>query len=127
MYTFTKDRVIVYIVLNRRSRKMMNEKEIKLFVGKRIKEERTKLKMTQKELGDIIGVQHNTISACEMGRNAPEQNAIFKIAETLAASVDELLPVRENKRSELGRARKKTDGLDMKEKESINKRIEYNR
>lgn len=103
---------------------MMNEKEIKLFVGKRIKEERTKLKMTQKELGDIIGVQHNTISAYEMGRNAPEQNAIFKIAEALDVSVDDFFPERENKTSELERALKMTEGLDIKDMNFLNKLIE---
>ncbi|CDQ22634.1 transcriptional repressor DicA [Halobacillus karajensis] len=48
--------------------------------------------MTQKELGDAIGVRHNTISQYEKGRNAPEQNMIFAIANVLGVSVGDFFP-----------------------------------
>jgi len=48
--------------------------------------------MSQKELGEKIGVQHNTISSYENATNAPEQNSLFKIAQALDIKVDDLFP-----------------------------------
>lgn len=70
----------------------MEDKELMKYVGNRIKEERIKKNLTQKELGKLIGVAHNTISTYESGRNAPEQNAIFKIARALDIKVDDFFP-----------------------------------
>ena len=70
----------------------MNEQELKQFVGNRIRELRKKKKMSQKELGEKIGVQHNTISSYENATNAPEQNSLFKIAQALDIKVDDLFP-----------------------------------
>lgn len=75
--------------------KHLNEKELKEFVGKRIREERKRRKLTQKELADKVGVAHNTVSSYENGTNAPEQNMIFKIATALDIKVDDLFPSRE--------------------------------
>ena len=102
----------------------MDEKELVKFVGSRIKEERKKKKMTQKELGEKIGVKHNTISAYESGINAPEQNAIFKIARALDVKVDDLFPSKHEKTNELERALKMTDGLDIKDIEFLNNLLE---
>lgn len=76
----------------------MNEKELNEYVGNRIREERKKKRLTQGELGELIGVKHNTISAYEKGRNAPEQNAIFKIALALDVKVDDLFPAKDHTR-----------------------------
>lgn len=70
----------------------MNEKDLNSFVGNRIREFRTKKGMTQKKLGELVGVKHNTISSWESGINAPEQNNIFKIAKALDVKVDDLFP-----------------------------------
>lgn len=70
----------------------MNENDLTLFVGRKIKHYRKKKEMTQKELGEKIGVKHNTIATYESGRNAPEQNAIFKIAKALNVTVDDFFP-----------------------------------
>lgn len=70
----------------------MNEQELNIFVGNKIREYRKKKNLTQKELGDRIGVKHNTISSYEKGINAPEQNTLFKIARTLDVRVDDLFP-----------------------------------
>lgn len=70
----------------------MNEQELKQFVGNKIRELRKKKKMSQKELGEKIGVQHNTISSYENATNAPEQNSLFKIAQALDIKVDDLFP-----------------------------------
>lgn len=73
----------------------MNEKELKEFVGNRIREERKRRGLSQKELGEKIGVKHNTISSYEKGTNAPEQDALFGIARSLDITVDDLFPERE--------------------------------
>ncbi|MDO6451888.1 helix-turn-helix domain-containing protein [Oceanobacillus profundus] len=104
----------------------MNEKEIAVYVGKRIKEERKKNKMTQKELGEKIGVKHNTISSYESGVNAPEQNAIFKIARALDVKVDDLFPSKDdNNNGLLEKALNMSDGnLELKHIEFLNQLVE---
>lgn len=101
----------------------MNERELAEYVGRRIKEERKKKKMTQKELGERIGVRHNTVSSYEAGTNAPEQNAIFKIARALDIAVDDLFPEKENVTDELERALKMAEGLEVKDIEFLNELI----
>lgn len=73
----------------------MNEKELKEFVGGKIKYYRKKKQLSQKELGEKIGVKHNTISSYENGTNAPEQDTLFGIARALDVKVDDLFPKRE--------------------------------
>lgn len=73
----------------------MNEKELKEYVGRRIRDERKRKGLTQKELSEKIGVKHNTISSYESGKNAPEQDALFGIARSLDIAVDDLFPERE--------------------------------
>ncbi|WP_200411400.1 helix-turn-helix domain-containing protein [Virgibacillus salexigens] len=95
----------------------MNEKELAVFVGERIKEERKKKGLTQKELGEKIGVKHNTISSYEKGTNAPEQNAIFKIARALNVKVDDLFPSNSqaNSADDLQRALEMAKEMDIKD------------
>ncbi|WP_337970310.1 helix-turn-helix domain-containing protein [Virgibacillus salexigens] len=95
----------------------MNEKELTVFVGERIKEERKKKGLTQKELGEKIGVKHNTISSYEKGTNAPEQNAIFKIARALNVKVDDLFPSNSqaNSTDDLQRALEMAKEMDIKD------------
>jgi len=102
----------------------MTEKELAVYVGKRIREERNKKKMTQKELGRRIGVKHNTVSSYESGTNAPEQNAIFKIARALEVAVDDFFPPKEGTTDEFERALKMTKNLNIKDMEFLNKLIE---
>lgn len=66
--------------------------DIDEIVGENIRKYRRMRGMTQKELGDAIGVRHNTISQYEKGRNAPEQNMIFAIAGALGVSVGDFFP-----------------------------------
>ncbi len=102
----------------------MNEKEIQIYVGKRIREERKNKKMTQKELGDKIGLKHNTISSYEKGTNAPEQNSIFKIARALDVKVDDLFPAKEESNGMLDEALQMAKGdLKLKDVEFLNQLI----
>lgn len=71
---------------------MLNEQELKKYVGNRIREERRKRRISQKELGERIGVKHNTISQYENATNAPEQDSLFRISRALDIKVDDLFP-----------------------------------
>lgn len=66
--------------------------DIKGYVASRIKYYRKTMGLTQKELGEKIGVKHNTVSSYESGKNEPEQNMLFKIASALGISVNDLFP-----------------------------------
>ena len=70
----------------------IDKEELKMFVGKRIREIRIKKKIKQKELADKVGVRNNTISQYEHGINAPGQDILFKIANVLEVKVEDLLP-----------------------------------
>lgn len=67
----------------------MNIDEI---VGANIRKYRKMRGLTQKDLGDKIGVRNNTISQYEKGRNSPEQNMIYAIANALGIGVGDLFP-----------------------------------
>ena len=66
----------------------MNQNEI----GKHIEELRKKKGLTQKELGEKIGVKHNTVSGYENATNEAEQDILFKIANVLEISINDLFP-----------------------------------
>ena len=69
----------------------MNEK-ISEFVGGRIRSLRRKHNLTQKELGEKLGVKHNTISSYEKGTNEPEQDILFSMDDVLGVSIKDFLP-----------------------------------
>ncbi|WP_080833273.1 LexA family protein [Cohnella massiliensis] len=66
--------------------------DVAKYVGNQIRKYRKIKKMTQKELGEKIGVKHNTISGYESGTNEPEQNTLFTIADILGVSINDLFP-----------------------------------
>lgn len=47
--------------------------------------------MTQKELGDYLGVKYNTISGYDSGTNQPNIETILKLATLFECTTDELL------------------------------------
>ncbi|WP_017797613.1 helix-turn-helix domain-containing protein [Oceanobacillus kimchii] len=100
----------------------MNEKALKEFVGERIKNRRKLKKMTQKELGDKIGVRNNTVSQYEKGISSPDHNKLFDIAQALDCNVDEFFP--EKQHNELERALKLAERLEVKDVEFLNTLIE---
>ncbi|AMW99241.1 helix-turn-helix domain-containing protein [Rummeliibacillus stabekisii] len=105
----------------------MNEIELKKYVGNRIKEERKKRRMSQKELGEKIGVKHNTISSYENATNAPEQESLFKIAKALNISVDDLFPPFEKEeqgKQEFGKALQLAENLNIKDINLLKEMIE---
>lgn len=101
------------------------EEKLKKYVGNRIKEERKKKKLTQQQLGDLIGVKHNTISSYENATNAPEQDSLFKIAKALGISVDDLFPPTEaSVQNNLERALRMSKDLNLKEIDVMRTMIE---
>lgn len=68
------------------------KKDISKFVGNRIREVRKERRITQKVLGEKIGVKHNTISSYENGTNEPEQEILYKIADVLDVSINDFFP-----------------------------------
>lgn len=102
----------------------MNEKELRKFIGKKVRYYRNEKGLTQKELGKIIGVENNSISAYERGAASLGQDLLFKLGDALDISVDDLFPPKENTTNELERALKMADGFNEKDIESLNILIE---
>lgn len=46
--------------------------------------------MTQKELAELVGVKHNSVSTWESGANAPDIEIIFQLSDIFGVSVSEL-------------------------------------
>jgi len=57
--------------------------EIDLLVGTRIRRRRRELGMTQRDLGDEIGVRFQQIQKYETGRNRVSASKLWKIAQSL--------------------------------------------
>lgn len=66
--------------------------DVTSYVGERIKYFRKLNKMTQKMLGEKLGVKHNTISSYENGTNELNLDLLFDIANIFDISVNELFP-----------------------------------
>ncbi|MBE5756054.1 MAG: helix-turn-helix transcriptional regulator [Clostridia bacterium] len=60
-------------------------------IGKSIKERRLEHKYSQQALADKIGVTHASISYWENGVNIPNVLDVWKIADVLNISIDELV------------------------------------
>jgi len=76
----------------------MQKDALARYIGRQIRRYRDLKRMTQKELGDKIGVKHNTVSSYESGTNLPEGNTLFAIANVLEISVDALFPDNESRK-----------------------------
>lgn len=68
------------------------EKKLDGYVGKKIKAYRQRKKLSQEELGKLIGVGNSAISAYELGKNSLTLSMIFKIAKVLEVNVNDLFP-----------------------------------
>lgn len=70
----------------------MKHEDVSKYVGAQIRKYRKAKNLTQKELGKLIGVKHNTISGYENGTSEPDQNILFAIADALGISINDLFP-----------------------------------
>ncbi len=60
-------------------------------IGKRIKELRESIGLSQKDLGGKLGVAQNTITGYETGKSNPSLETIFKLAIIFDTTADYLL------------------------------------
>jgi transcriptional regulator with XRE-family HTH domain len=66
-------------------------------IGDKIKDLRIELGITQKELGEKIGVNPNTITNYEKGYREPDINTLNKLADIFECTVDYLMDRVNNK------------------------------
>ena len=57
-------------------------------LGERIKNERTKAKMSQEKLAELVGVSRQAVTKWEAGQSSPSTENLFRIAEVLGTTVD---------------------------------------
>ena len=62
--------------------------------GNRLRNLRKEMHLTQKQLADMIGVQHSIISFYEVGDRIPSVEVIVKLSVSLHTSTDYLLGLR---------------------------------
>ncbi len=67
----------------------MNEQEIKLKVGSKIKDYRKALKLTQQGLGDIIGINQRQVALIETGKSFPMLSTMIKLANVFNCNVND--------------------------------------
>lgn len=60
-------------------------------IGKKIKQRRNELGITQEDLAETINVSRSTVSNWEIGRNYPDIQTIVSLSDELEISLDELL------------------------------------
>ncbi len=70
----------------------MNEQEIKLIIGKKIKKRRKELKLTQAKLGEAIGINQRQVALIENGRSFPMLSTFVKLAEYFECEITDLFP-----------------------------------
>ena len=59
--------------------------------GKKLRQLRKQKQLTQKQLANLVGVQHTMISFYELGDRIPSPDVLIKIASVFHVSVDYLL------------------------------------
>ena len=64
--------------------------DIKILLGKRIREFRINKNLTQYQLAEIIGIDGKHLSSIELGKNMPNPQIIAKLAETFDIEVKDL-------------------------------------
>lgn len=71
----------------------MTDQELAIYIGLKIKEFRGQRGLTQKELADLIEMGNTTIANYEKGFRTPKKNTLFKIANALNVTIDDLFPI----------------------------------
>lgn len=72
----------------------MDEMKLRKYIGDKIREFRINKKLSQKELGEKLGVSHNTVSDYENGKILLGQDKLFALADVLDVSIDDFFPAR---------------------------------
>ena len=74
--------------------------DIKENIAKNLKFFRKERKVTQKKLGEVLGVENNTISSWESGTNSIDASSLMEICDYLNVSLDDMFG-RANKTSSI--------------------------
>ena len=75
-----------------KSKDVRKEKsELRITLGERLKQERTRHKMTQEFVAETIGVSRQAVSKWENGASDPSTSNLFAIANLYGTSVENLL------------------------------------
>ena len=61
----------------------IDAKQLSLFYGRRVKELRKELKITQQQLADMTGIKREYISLIEQGRTDMQLSTLIRIANAL--------------------------------------------
>ena len=69
---------------------------IKGNIAKNLKFFREERKITQKQLAEVLGVKHNTISTWEKGTNSIDVSLLMQICEYLNVSLDDMFGRKNN-------------------------------
>lgn len=64
------------------------KKEYRIYIGKRIAEERAKLGLSQTDLANLSGINRATIAKIELGRWSVGIDILGRIAEAMGLRVD---------------------------------------
>ncbi len=70
----------------------------------RLREERSRLKLTQAELADLVGVSRKTVNTVENGVFIPSTILALRLARALGTSVEALFQLPEDQAAAAGRA-----------------------
>lgn len=90
-------------------------------IGSRIREQRQKLRWTQKELAKKVNVSAQVISNWERGYTTPDSDDISRLSKVMNISSDYLLGTSENKNSDWD---SKLPELTVKDERDIAKKLE---
>lgn len=71
----------------------MNEKELLLKIGARIRDLRTEKGITQQEFAAKLDLEKSNMSRLESGRINPRAATLYKVAQALDISLSELLMI----------------------------------
>lgn len=64
--------------------------DIKILLGKRIREYRKRIGLTQFQLAERLGIDDKHLSRIELGKNMPQANTIVRLAEVFRIDIKDL-------------------------------------
>ena len=68
-------------------------------LGERIKQARLRAHLSQEKVAELIGVSRQAVTKWESGQSAPNTENLFRLAEILGTTVDQLIAPEDNSRS----------------------------
>lgn len=68
-------------------------------LGERIKQARQKAHLSQEKAAELIGVSRQAVTKWESGQSAPNTENLFRLAQVLGTTVDQLIAPEDNSRS----------------------------